>query len=211
MNDRLHRILHRIAVWCRIDRLVERYHRHADGHQHAAEVKDAGSRALYRIRHSPLYPLLVGALAFISAATGLYPFGPVIVAATVFAPQRWRAIFVGSVLGAALGGMASATVIQYAGIGFVDHYFPGIREHALWAQVAYWIDLHGGLALATIAALPVPQTPVLVVSALAGLHPAIIGLALIAGKFVKDGVYILGALAVLRVIRTVAASEERKE
>ena len=210
MNDRLHRLLHRMAVWCRIDRLVERYHRHAHGHPDAAAAPDAGSQALYRIRRSPYYPLLVGALAFISAATGLYPFGPVIVAATVFAPPRWRGIYAASVLGAALGGMVSATVIQHAGVGFVDRFFPGIREHELWAQVTYWIDLHGGLSLAAIAALPVPQTPVLVVSALAGLHPATIALALFAGKLVKDGIYILGAMAVLRVIHSVAAGDERK-
>ena len=199
--------LHRFAARCGIERLALHLHHHRD----TPEKLNRGSRMLFRIRHSAWYPAAIFLMAMISAGTGLYPVGPPLVAATVFAPQRWRGIYAASVLGAALGGMVSATIIQHAGVGFVDRFFPGIREHELWAQVTYWIDLHGGLSLAAIAALPVPQTPVLVVSALAGLHPATIALALFAGKLVKDGIYILGAMAVLRVIHRVAAGDERKE
>lgn len=166
--------------------MVRHFHRQHEGEQGGQRI----SRILYRIRHARIYPLVVGGLAVISAGTGLYPFGPVIVAATVFAVERWRSIYLGAALGAATGAALCALVVQVAGISMVDAAFPEVRQHAYWERSTYWIGRHGALAMGVIAALPVPEMPALIASALAQLHPLTIGVAIFLGKLVKYGVYI---------------------
>ncbi len=196
----LTRWLHRLAVLSGVQALVAHFQRH----RHAAEQLDPGSRLLWRVRHSRWYPLAVGLFALISAGTGLYPFGPVLVAATVFAPQRWRSVYFGALCGAALGGMLCAALVQGLGVQVIDWAFADIRQHEFWSLSAWWIQRHGSLALAVIAALPVPQMPALIVAALADLHPLTIGAALCAGKIVKYGVYVLAVKLLLRALREVA-------
>lgn len=195
MEGRLHRWLHRLAEWSGIAALVHYFHRQHDGHRLG--------KFLYRVRHAPSYPVAVALLAMISAGTGLYPFGPVIVAATVFAPDRWRTIYLGASLGAAVGGALCAVVVETAGIQMVDSVFPEIRHHAYWERSAYWIGEHGALALAAIAALPVPQMPALIVSALGELNPVAIGGALFIGKLIKYGLYVGAVRLVLATIHHV--------
>lgn len=198
------RWVHRLAVRSGLVRLVDFY---LAGLQ-AEDKLNAGSRLLFRIRHSAWYPLLVGGLALISAATSLYPFGPVIVAATVFAPNRWRAVIVGASLGAVIGATAFALFVQNVGTSFVDSLFPALRESTIWAHSAYWIKQHGSLALAVIAALPVPQMPAMILVALSEMGLFSIALALLLGKTLKYTVYVLGVLLVLRAIRHVAGWRE---
>lgn len=204
LHDRLMRWVHRLAVRSGLVRLVEYYL----AGLHAERKLNAGSRLLFRIRRSAVYPLLVGMLAVISAATSLYPFGPVIVAATVFAPNRWRGVIVGASLGAVIGATAFALLVQSFGIGLVDRLFPALRESAIWEHSAYWINHHGSLALAAIAALPVPQMPAMILAALSEMGLLSITLALLVGKTLKYTVYVLGVLLVLRAIRHVAGWQE---
>lgn len=200
-HDRLMRWVHRLAVRSGLVRLVDFYL----AGLHAERKLNAGSRLLFRIRHSVWYPLLVGGLAVISAATSLYPFGPVIVAATVFAPNRWRGVIISSSLGAVLGATAFALLVQSFGIGLVDRLFPALRDSAIWEHSAYWIDHHGSVALAAIAALPVPQMPAMILAALSEMGLPGIALALLVGKTLKYTAYVLGVLLVLRAIHHVAS------
>jgi len=202
--DRLMRWVHRLAMRSGLVRLVDFY---LAGLQ-AEQKLNAGSRLLFRIRHSAWYPLLVGMLAVISAATSLYPFGPVIVAATVFAPNRWRGVIVGASLGAVIGATGFALFVQSFGPGLVDALFPALRESAIWEHSAYWINHHGSLALAAIAALPVPQMPAMILAALSEMGIFSIALALLVGKTLKYTAYVLGVLLVLRAIRHVATWHE---
>lgn len=203
-HDRLMRWVHRLAERSGLVRLVDFYL----GGLRAERKLNAGSRLLFRIRHSAWYPLLVGGLAVISAATSLYPFGPVIVAATVFAPNRWRGVIVGASLGAVIGASAFALFVQNVGTGLIDALFPTLRESAIWAHSAFWIKQHGSLALAVIAALPVPQMPAMVLAALSEMGLFSIALALLVGKTLKYTLYVLGVLLVLRAIRHVATWQE---
>lgn len=198
------RWVHRLAVRCGLVRLVDFYL----AGLHAEQKLNAGSRLLFRIRHSAWYPLLVGGLAVVSAATSLYPFGPVIVAATVFAPNRWRATIVGATLGAVIGATGLALFVQSVGLGLVDALFPALRESTIWAHSAYWIEHHGSFALVAIAALPVPQMPAIILAALSEMGLFSIALALLVGKTLKYTVYVLGVLLVLRAIRHVAEWQE---
>ena len=203
-HDRLMRWVHRLAVRSGLVRLVDFYLAGLN----AERKLNAGSRLLFGIRHSAWYPLLVGGLAVISAATSLYPFGPIIVAATVFAPNRWRGVIVGAALGAVIGASAFALLVQSYGVGLVDRFFPLLRESAIWEHSAYWINHHGSLALAAIAALPVPQMPAMILAALSEMGLLSIALALLVGKTLKYTVYVLGVLLVLRAIRHVASWQE---
>ena len=203
-HDRLMRWVHRLAMRSGLIRLVDFYLAGLN----AERKLNAGSRLLFGIRHSAWYPLLVGGLAVISAATSLYPFGPIIVAATVFAPNRWRGVIVGAALGAVIGASAFALLVQSYGVGLVDRFFPLLRESAIWEHSAYWINHHGSLALAAIAALPVPQMPAMILAALSEMGLLSITLALLVGKTLKYTVYVLGVLLVLRAIRHVAGWQE---
>ncbi len=204
LHDRLMRLVHGLAVRSGLAQMVAFY---LNGLQ-AEHKLNRGGRLLFRIRHSAWYGVAVGLLAVISAGTSLYPFGPVIVGATVFAPGRWRGVILGATLGAALGATAFVLLIQHLGVGLVDEWFPGIRTHALWAESAYWIEHHGELALGLIAALPVPQMPALIASALGEMHPAAVFIALLCGKGLKYATYVLGVLLLLRAMRHVAEWQE---
>ena len=199
MNGPVARWVHRVAEVTGIAAAVVHFHRYSRDGGEASRI----GRLLYRVRHSPLYPLTVALLALVSAGTGLYPYGPVIIAATVFAPDRWRSSYLAACAGTAARRMACALVLQTVGFNLVDEWFPGIREHEFWEQSAYWIGRHGAAALAAIGALPVPQMPALIVSALGNLHPVAIGLALFSGKLVKYGVYILATRVVLSALHRV--------
>lgn len=203
-HDRLMRGVHRLAERCGLAALVRYY----TASLQAEHQLDAGSRLLFRIRHAPAYPLLVALLAILSAGTSLYPFGPVIVAATVFAPHRWRGVIVGSTLGAVIGATALTLAIRTAGLEVVDAWFPAVRQNLLWEESNFWIERYGEAALAVIAALPVPQLPAVVLVGLSELNPLAIVLALLVGKAVKYTVYVLGVLLILRAMRHVAEWDE---
>lgn len=199
-HDRLLRWLHGLALRGGLVRLIGYY----TAGLGAENKLNRGSRLLFRIRHSSWYPLLVGGLAVISAATSLYPFGPVIVAATVFAPSRWLTVIVASALGATLGASGLALLVHSLGLGLVDALFPALRQSIVWEQSAFWIEQHGSLALGAIAALPVPQMPAIILAALSGMGLVSIALALLIGKSIKYAIYALAVLLVLRTIRHVA-------
>jgi hypothetical protein len=121
-------------------------------------------------------------LALISAGTALYPFGPVPVAAVVIAPERWRSTYFAACLGAATGATLLALTIQSVGGHLVAEYFPRLEHSDQWTRAEQWIEIHGAVALAAIAAMPVPQMPPLLILALANTHPLLIGLAIVVGK-----------------------------
>lgn len=194
------RALHRLAERSGLAALLRRY----AASLQAGHKLDAGSRLLFRIRHSSAYPLCVGLLAALSAGTSLYPFGPVIVAATVFAPNRWRGIIVGAALGAVTGATGLTLAVRGLGVELVDAWFPAVRQSGLWAHSADWIDRHGSLALGAIAALPVPQLPAIVLAGLSDMSLGAVVGALLLGKLVKYGVYVLAVVFVLRGMRRVA-------
>ena len=199
-HDRLMRWGHRLAERSGLVQLVAYY----SASLHSEQKLSAGSRLLFRIRHGAAYPLLVALLAVLSAGTSLYPFGPVIVAATVFAPQRWLGVIVGATLGAACGATGLSFFVRLLGIGLVDTYFPEVRQSTMWSHSEYWIGQHGGLAIAAIAALPVPQMPALILAALSEMSLVTLALAMLAGKLVKYSLYVGGVRIVLRTIRQVA-------
>ena len=186
-------LLRRSGLYAR----VERYHRD-QGQEHETPNR---RRILHRARSSFAYPALVAALAVISAGTGFYPYGPVLATAVVVAPERWRAIYLAACIGAATGAMVLAHAVQTLGVGLITQYFPGLEQSDQWLRAEQWIAAYGSLALAVIAALPLPEIPPLLLTALAKTPLPLIGAAIFAGKLCKYGAYIFAVRLILRMIR----------
>lgn len=157
-------------------------------------------RFLAGARNSSSYPIVVGILAAVSAGSGLYPFGPVLAAAIVIAPKRWRQIYVASCLGATAGVLVFAWSVEFYGIPLVDSMFPEIEQRPDWLRYSHWISRYGWIALLTFSALPVPQMPVLLLSALSHISLAKIAVAILIGKVIKYGIYEIVVLAALKAI-----------
>ncbi len=185
MSERFHRLLHRIAGRLGVN---------------SATAGNRWHSLLERIRHSRIYPLVIMVLAAISAGTGLYAFGPVLAAAVLVAPRRWWSIYAAACLGAVVGVLVLAGLVQAYGLPWVEALFPGVEESADWQGYTYWANRHGWLALAAIAALPLPQMPILILSALSHIALGKIALAILLGKLVKYGIYGAAVLAVLKVV-----------
>lgn len=180
--------------------LVERYHHEHE--QHHAHPRWSWRAILHGSRLSLAYPALVALLAVVSAGTGLYPYGPVLVAAVVFAPERWRSTYLAACLGAATGAtLLTLTVQSLGGQQLIAQYFPGLEQSTQWKLAQRWVEAYGSIALAVIAALPVPEIPPLLILALAKTPPPLIWLAIFCGKLFKYGTYIFLVRLILKAIR----------
>ncbi len=179
--------------------LVERFHREEGAAQEGPRPQ--WHSALHRSRLSFAYPALVAILAVVSAGTGLYPYGPVLVAAVVIAPDRWLSTYLAACVGAASGATLLALAVQSLGGHLIAQYFPGLEHSAQWLWAERWITAYGSLALAAIAALPVPEVPPLLILALAKTPLALIAAAIFTGKLCKYGIYTFAVRLILRVIR----------
>lgn len=89
-------------------------------------------------------------MAAVSAGTGLYPFGPVLAAAIVIAPLRWREIYFASCLGATLGVLVFAGTIEFYGLPVVESMFPGIEQRTDWLRyipldITLWLGCPAGI------------------------------------------------------------------
>ncbi|HEX8964662.1 MAG TPA: hypothetical protein VF801_16805 [Rhodocyclaceae bacterium] len=155
---------------------------------------------LFSARHRRGFPLIVAFLAVLSSGTGLYPFMPVLVAAVAMAPSRWRAIYLAAVAGSAAGAGLLAVVVQAVGRDLAGS-FPAPGTLPRWLQAEQLLRDYGDYAMAIVAGLPVPQLPVLVALALAGTPPWTVALAVLAGKAVKYGAYVMGTELVVTAFR----------
>lgn len=175
--------------------MIERHHRGQ------AQGQRGWRGVLHGSRLSLAYPLLVAVLALVSAGTGLYPYGPVLVAAVLIAPERWRSTYLAASIGAATGATLLAQAVQWVGSQLIAQYFPGLEHSPQWLSAEQWVSAYGSVALAVVAALPLPQIPPLLILALAQTPPLLIGLAIFVGKLCKYGAYILAVQLALRALR----------
>ena len=195
MKEHFHALIHRLA-----DRLGVRRRDPAGANRAMDVASGPWARLLGRLRHSMFLPFAVGLLAAVSSATGLYPFGPVLAAAVLAAPRRWWSLYVASCAGAVGGVLLLAGLVRTYGLPWAEALFPGVEQSAEWQRYVYWSARYGWLALAAFAASPLPQMPILVLSALSRIGLGPIALAVLVGKLVKYGVYGAAVLTVLRVL-----------
>ncbi|WER49934.1 hypothetical protein CupriaWKF_22765 [Cupriavidus sp. WKF15] len=133
------------------------------------------------------YPVLVGGLAFLATLSMSVPVVPLLSASVLLNARRWRTI----ALCAAVGSGTAALVLYVAfhHLGWVQllEYFPELTRSAKWARIARLAEDYGLVALLAIAASPLPQTPALVVVALAKFSRLAVFAAIFSGKLAKYG------------------------
>ena len=121
-------------------------------------------------RH-PLFPLFVAGLAFACTVTFSFPFSLILISATLLAPRRWLALSLCSGLASGLGAMVLLEVFHHLGWQQIALRWPELVQAEALARVSRWVAEWGIWALGAIAASPLPQTPALVLCALADQPP----------------------------------------
>lgn len=131
------------------------------------------------------YPLVVALIAFASTASFAFPFVVVLIPAVLLAPRRWLLLGLLAGIASGFGGAVLVEIFQYMGKELVLARYPQIVENAHWQVATEWMHRHGLLALALIAASPIPQTPAIFFYSLAEPSTPGVLLAVGVGKTVK--------------------------
>ena len=131
------------------------------------------------------YPLIVALIAFTSTATFSFPFAVVLIPAVLLAPTRWLWLGLLSGIASGLGAAVLVEAFSYLGWEFVAARYPELVQHEAWQWARNWLQQYGLFAMMIIAASPMPQTPALLVLAMAGPSLPGVALAVGAGKTAK--------------------------
>jgi membrane protein YqaA with SNARE-associated domain len=134
------------------------------------------------------YPVAVGVAAF-ALTVMVIPFASILIGAVLLRRDRWKEIVVLSSLGSATGGLILYLSFHHLGWVQIAAVYPDLTQLKAWSDATRWISDYGTWALLGIAAMPMPQTPALIFTAISQLPPAEVFLALFFGKLLKYGVY----------------------
>ena len=146
----------------------------------------------YRLRTAVperVYLLMTGITALLITVSMTIPFAAILVGAVLLRHDRWKEIVLISSLGSATGGFILYWVFYYLGWSQIVVAYPDLIQSKLWADGTRWVSVYGAWALLSIAALPLPQTPALIFTAVLPLPASQVFLALFVGKLLKYGVY----------------------
>lgn len=135
------------------------------------------------------YPLLVGSIALLLTVSMTIPFASVLVAAVLLRRRRWKEIALLSSIGSAAGGLLLYVLFHHLGWNQVIEVYPDLVQSKAWIDATRWVSTYGISALLIVAASPLPQTPALIFTAVSGLPPVEVFLALFVGKLVKYSLY----------------------
>jgi membrane protein YqaA with SNARE-associated domain len=116
------------------------------------------------------------------------------VGAVLLRHDRWKEIVLISSLGSATGGVILYFIFYYLGWSQIVAAYPDLIQSKVWSDAIQWVSAYGTWALLGIAALPLPQTPALIFTAVLPLPASHVFIVLFIGKLLKYGVY--GWLAV---------------
>ena len=131
------------------------------------------------------YPLVVALIAFSSTASFAFPFVIVLIPAVLLAPRRWLLLGLLAGIASGVGGAVLVEIFQYMGKELVLARYPHLVGTAHWQMASEWLQRYGLIALAVIAASPVPQTPAIFFYSLAEPSTPGVLLAVGLGKTVK--------------------------
>jgi membrane protein YqaA with SNARE-associated domain len=140
-----------------------------------------------RAAQRPYFPLLGVALAF-GATLLAIAFVPVLCMLVVARQRRWGVLVVACSLGSALGATLLAWLVSTYGTQILDYLLSRLARTQEWQTGTRWVDAFGFAALLAVAALPLSQTPVLIVCALMAMPMTEIFLSVFAGKLIKYSV-----------------------
>lgn len=142
---------------------------------------------LWRMSHSPLYLPLVAVLAAGATLSMSVPTTALLAPAVMLRPQRWVLICLAAVLGAAFAATLLSWGFQQQGWPRLLAAYPELPSSESWKTTVAWIGEYGLPALALICALPLPQTPALIICGVSEQPMLGIFLAVAAGKVAKYG------------------------
>ena len=143
---------------------------------------------LWQTSHGVAFLPLVAALSFAATLSMTVPVTAVLIVAVMLRPRRWMLILLLAVLGAAVGASVLAWTFHEQGWSQLQSAYPEFTTSESWKQMVGWVGRYGLFALAAVCALPLPQTPALIVCAVSELPLPGIFLAVAAGKCLKYGV-----------------------
>jgi len=144
---------------------------------------------LERAASARAYPFVVGIIACFMTVSMTIPFAAILIGAVLLNRQRWVTIVIVSSLGSASGGIILFLALHHLGWSQVEALYPALAQTQTWATVTRWISAYGTWALLVFAASPLPQTPVLVFTAVSRLPVINVFAALLCGKLLKYGLY----------------------
>ena len=154
------------------------------------------------------YSLTVAGAALVLTVSAI-PFASILVAAVLLRRERWLEIVALSSLGSATGGLVLYLLFHHLAWAELAAAYPDLVRSKAWVDATQWISAYGAWALLGIAALPLPQTPALIFTAISRLPVAEVLLALLLGKLLKYGVYGFLAARFPSWFRRLAAAENR--
>ena len=134
------------------------------------------------------YAPLVGLLALGATLSMSIPFLPVLIAAVLLNPVRWRHIVLWSALGSASAALLLLLAFHYLGWNQIVAYFPQIETTQSWIVVSRWLEDYQLIALFVVAASPLPLIPALIFAAILAVPPVGIFVAVLAAKMLQYGV-----------------------
>ena len=135
------------------------------------------------------YLLMTGITALLITVSMTIPFASILVGAVLLRHDRWKEIVLISSLGSATGGVILYFIFYHLGWSQIVAAYPDLVQSKLWSDATQWVSAYGVWALLGIAALPLPQTPALIFTAVLPLPASHVFLALFTGKLLKYGVY----------------------
>jgi membrane protein YqaA with SNARE-associated domain len=144
-------------------------------------------RPLGALAARPWFPLLAAVTAFGATLSMTVPTVPILGALVSLNPRRWLAIACWAVLGSAVAGALLVHALGHFGGIFLAEKLPELVASSHWQHMAGLASHHGWWVLVLVAALPLSQTPFLVVAAVFGMPALTVFLALFAGKALKYG------------------------
>lgn len=142
-------------------------------------------RRLAPLSGSAAFAPLAGALTLAATVTMTLPLVPVVCALVALRPLRWRAIVFWTVMGSATGAVLLTFAFGSLSLAWLDAKMPELMNSAHWKHLTVLGGRHGWWALATVAALPVAETPALVLAAMLGMPLQVVFVAVALGKTCK--------------------------
>jgi membrane protein YqaA with SNARE-associated domain len=155
---------------------------------HFKRLEELARRWLAALRASPWYVPAVGLMACAATTSMSVPVTTILIIAVLVDARRWRWSCLSASLGSAVG--AAFLVVGFYQLGWSQIYalFPDFAASESWQRVTRWVQEYGVVALAWIAALPLPQTPALVLCGVSKLPITGVFVAVLLGKLVKYAV-----------------------
>lgn len=134
------------------------------------------------------FPAVGALMAFAATLSMTVPTVPILGALVSLNPRRWLAIACWATVGSAVGGALLVHVLGHFGGILLAQKLPELAASSHWQHMQGLATHHGWWVLMVVAALPLSQTPFLLVAALFGMPALTVFVSLAAGKAAKYGI-----------------------